>query len=372
MNNYKLRAYEAVCIVLTILLINLVLQVPSILISTTGSATLINILYISVLTLFFFFIIYGISSIFAGLDIIDISNYLGGKFLKILVGTLYILFIFLTSSVIIRLFAESLSLIYFSHININVIILIFIIASGIINYFDFRSICRLNIIIIPIMLFSIIFLYFSSLNNYTVERVFPLLGYGLKSTFLTGFSNIFSFGGIFLIFLISPLLSSKSEFKKVGIFSISLYGLFLILCVSALLFSFPQIKNTASPLSLYLLARQISLGIYIQSVDAIFLLIWIPFLLSYLSIKLYFALSIFKKISNIKYSSGMIYNFCSILFIITILSRNIIEINLFTNEFYKYLIIGFVFIFSFMILVLALIKKLFRKIIHKEDKLSNV
>ena len=372
MNAYKLRIYEAICLVLTILFINLVLQVPSSIISTTGSATILNIAYISIIVILLFLVIYAIFSKFPGLDIIDVGEYLGGKLLKFIIGILYITFILLTTAVIIRLFAESLSLIYFSHLNINLIILMFILVCGILNFYGLKAICRLNIIIIPFMLFSIIFLYFSSLNNFTFERIFPLLGYGLDRTFISGITNIFSFGGFFLIFLIYPLLTNKSEFKRVGIFSILIYGLFLIFCISALLFSFPQISDTASPLSLYLLARQISLGTYIQSVDAIFLLVWIPFLLSYLSIKLYFALSIFKKITNIKYSSGMIYSFCTILFVITIVSRNITEINFFSTDFYKYLIIGFVFIFSFAILILAFIKKLLKLIFNKEDNLSNV
>lgn len=372
MNSQRLKVYEAIGLIITLLTINLVLQVPSALITLTGSATLINIIYITFIAIIFFLIIYSIFSLFPGCDIVDISEYLGGRLLKFIVGIMILFFIFISTSIIIRLFAESLSLIYFSHLNINSIILVFIIICGIINFLGFKSICRINAIIIPFMLFSIVFLYFSSINNYTFQRIFPLIGYGLKETFVNGITNIFSFGGIFLIFLIFPYLSQKKEFKKVGIYSILIYGLFLLFCISSLLFSFPQISSTSSPLSLYLLARQISLGTYIQSIDAIFLLVWIPFLLSYLSIKLYFALSIFQKITNIKHPSGMIYSFCAILFITTILSRNIAEINFLANEFYKYLILGFVFIFNIVILILSFIKKIIKSIINREAKTSDV
>lgn len=361
MNAYKLRIYEAMCLILTILLINLFLQVPSYLISNTGSSTLINIIYISCIVILLFFLIYSIFSKFPGMDIVDISEFLGGKFLKVTFGLFYIIFIFLSTAVIIRLFSESLSLIYFSHININFIILSLIIICGIINSLGFKTICRLNVIIFPIMLFSIIFLFFSSINNYTFQRFFPLLGYGIKETFINGIENIFSFGGIFLLFFIFPFLNKKNEFKKVGIYSILIYSFLLLLCTSSLLFSFPQSEKTSSPLSLYLLARQISFGTYIQSIDAFFLLIWIPFLLSYLSIKINFSLSIFQKIANTKYSNGMLYAFCTILYIISIFSRKIFEINFFSNEIYKYLILLFVFLFSFIILILAYIKKILRK-----------
>ena len=372
MNSYKLRVLEAIFLVLTICLANVLLQVPSLLVSNTGSSTLLNISYITIIALLFFFIIYLFISKFPGLDIIDISEYLGGKFFKILVCIIYLSFLVISSSIMIRLFAESISLIYFSHLNIDIIVLVFVIASGILNYLGLKSICRLNMFTVPIMLFSMIFLFFSSINNYTYERVFPILGYGVQSTFVNGLSNIFSFGGIFLLFLIFPFLNKISEFKKVGVFSIIIYSVFLLLGVSALLFSFPQVSNTNSPLSLYLLARQISLGEYIQSIDAFFLLIWIPFFLSYLSIIMNFSLLIFKKMTNIKYPSGMVYCLCSILFITTLIINNMDKVIFFSNYFYEYITLGFVFVFNFIILLFAFIKKIIKLIFNKEEKISNV
>ena len=58
----------------------------------------------------------------------------------------------------------------------------------------------------------------------------------------------------------------------------------------------PKNINTI-PISLYVLARQITLGDYIQSIDAIFLLIWIPFMLAYLSTNIHFALTTFKQLT---------------------------------------------------------------------------
>lgn len=372
MNSYRLRTFEAIFIILTVFLINIFLQVPSLLITNTGSSTLLNIIYISIITLIYFFIVYFLFSKFPGLDIIDISEYLGGKFFKLIVGFLYIAFIIISTSIMIRIFAEGTVLIYFSHLNINTVILVFVLAAGILNFLGFKSINRLNMIILPITMFSIIFLYFSSLNNYTIQRIYPILGYGLSNTFIKGLTNIFAYGGFFILFFIFPFLNKANEFKKVGIFTLIIYTVFLLLAVSSLLFSFSQMSDTNSFLSLYLLARQISLGEYIQNIDAIFLLIWIPFLLSYLSIKLHFALSTFQKLTNIQETSGMVYSFCAIIFFISLLPQNIGEITFLGDSIYKYLIIGFVFIFSFIILLFAFIKKIFSIIFKKGENLTDV
>lgn len=366
MDSYKLRTIEGICIALTVLISNITLSVPNTLINITGSSTLLNLIYVAIITFILFFIIYKIFSLFPGFNIIDISEFLGGKVFKFIYGMLFILYILGLSAIMFRQFSESIALIYFSHIDIDFILLCFVIAAGVLGFFGIKAISRLNIFALPLMLLSIIFLYFASLENYTVQRVFPVLGYGLKETFVDGLANISAFSKIYILFFIFPLLNNRSDSKKVGFVSIFIYTIFLLLSVSALLFSFPQISDKTSPISLYLLARQISLGEYIQSIDAFFLLIWIPFLLCFLAINIHFSLNTFKQLTNIKYSSGMIYAFCAIIFAIGVLPKNMAEVNFLSNVFFKYVSIGFVFILPLIILFLACIKKFI--ITHRQKK----
>lgn len=366
MDSYKLRTIESIFVTLTILVSSITLSVPNTLINITSSSTLLNIIYLACIICIFFFIIYKLFSNFPGYNIIDISEFLGRKVFKFIYGFSFILYILALSALMFRHFSESIALIFFSHINIDFILLCFVISSGTLAFLGIKAISRLNIFTLPLMLLSIIFLYFASLENYTFQRIFPIFGYGIKETFIDGISNISSYSGFYILFFIFPLLNNISDYKKVGFTSISIYTIFLLLSVSALLFSFPQISNTTSPLSLYLLARQISLGEYIQSIDAFFLLIWIPFLLCFLSLNIHFSLTTFKQISNIKHSTSMIYAFCAIIFAIGVLPKNMAEVNFLSNIFFKYLSIGFVFILPFVILCLANIKKHFMKKQKKE------
>lgn len=366
MNSYRLRIIESICIALTILISSITLSVPNTLINITGSSTLLNVVYVAFLTFIFFFIMCKLFAHFPGCNIIDISEFLGGKVLKFIYGLLFILYILALSALMFRHFSESISLIFFSHINIDFILLCFIISAGILAFIGIKAISRINIFALPLMLLSIIFLYFASLENYTFQRIFPILGYGIKETFIDGLSNISSYSGFYILFFIFPLLNNVSDYKKVSFTSISIYTIFLLLAVSALLFSFPQISDTTSPISLYLLARQISLGEYIQSIDAFFLLIWIPFLLCFLSLNMHFSLNTFKQITNIKYSTAMIYSFCSIIFAIGVLPKNMAEVNFLSNIFFKHLSIVFIFLLPFIILFLATIKKIILKKTKKE------
>lgn len=131
----------------------------------------------------------------------------------------------------------------------------------------------------------------------------------------------------------------------------------MILGIIALLFLIPSITEINNTLSIYILARNVSLGDFIQSIDAIFILIWIMSIFSYLAIIMHFILSFFKKITNIKSDSSMVYCFSAFLFIIAMLPKNISDTTFFESTFYKYASIIFVFFVCSVILLFAYIKK---------------
>ena len=106
MNSYKIKWLEGIAIVMTILLSHVLLSIPTELVSTTGSSTLLNIIFVTIITLIFFWIIYKLFSLFPGFNIIDISGFLGGKVFKFIYGICYIAYILVLSSVMIRLYLD--------------------------------------------------------------------------------------------------------------------------------------------------------------------------------------------------------------------------------------------------------------------------
>jgi hypothetical protein len=296
-------------------------------------------------------------STFSGSNIIDVSEFLGGKIFKFIYSFLFISYILYFSAIMIKFISSNISLIYFSHLDINFIVLLFIIAICILNLLGFKAISRLNIFVLSSMILSIIFLYFSSLSNFTFERIFPILGNGITSTFIDGLKNLSTYSGIFSLLFLFPFISNKKDFKKTGIVTIILYTIALLLVVSALLLSIPQSSHLNTSLSLYFLARQVSLGQYFQNLDALFLLIWIPFILTSLSFSMNFALSIFGQVTHIKYSNELVYSFGTIIYVLCLLITNVSEVNYLNETIFNYISIGFVFISSFVILFLANIKK---------------
>lgn len=65
-------------------------------------------------------------------------------------------------------------------------------------------------------------------------------------------------------------MATGKNFKKIGLISITIFTIFLLLEVTALLFLIPSMSELNNTLSIYVLARKVSIGDFIQSMDAIF------------------------------------------------------------------------------------------------------
>lgn len=81
MDNTKIGFAEALCVLLIVILSHLIVLLPKIIIQSQGSASIINVIYITLLAVFFIFIFNLLYKNFKGMDILDISNFLFRKVL---------------------------------------------------------------------------------------------------------------------------------------------------------------------------------------------------------------------------------------------------------------------------------------------------
>lgn len=361
MNTYKINTTEAIMIVLTSIIIHTILSLPRNLLTQTKSATIINLIYVSVIAIAISYFIYRLLKNFPGLDIIDISELLGGKVLKNILGIIFILFFLVSSGMFLRNFCEILKVIYYPMTNITFIILIFILAVCIANNFNFNTTIKTNALILPLVLASIIFLFLANIKNFTPQRIFPIFGDGLFNTFGLGLINISSFSGIVFLYFIPPLLRDPKHMKNVSLISIGISAIYLILCVSALLFMFSFYIDTNEITPLYNAARYIEFGKFFQRLESVFLLFWILAFACYVSIILKFSMRIFQKLTNIETKKPLVNLFGLLLFGITLIPKDYSVSENYEMNIYKYLVLGFTFAFSMGILILANLNKKKRK-----------
>lgn len=353
MTKSKLGTLEAIMLILSIVVTHTILSLPREILVATKSATIINLIFVSIIAILFSYLVVKLIKNFAGSDIIDVSEYLGGKLFKHIVGILFILYFLISSSIMLRNFCESLKIIYYPMTNIIFIIALFILALCSANRLDFNASLKTNLLIIPFVLASIVFLFFANMNKFVPERIFPIFGDGLLNTFVLGLGNLSAFGGIAYLYFLPPYLKEPEKMKKIAILSTGLSAVYLILCVSTLLFMFSFFINTNEITPLYNATRYIELGSFFQRLESVFLLIWILAFACYLSIVSKFTMGIFKKLTNIETKKPLIDLFGLLIFAIALTPKNYAVSEIFETKIYPYLVLGIVFFLGFSILILA-------------------
>lgn len=357
MTSSKLNTIEAIMLVFTIVVAHTLLSLQRNILALTKSATLLNLIYVSIIAILITYFIYKLISKFPGLDILDISDFLGGKILKSIVGIIFIAFFTISSSILLRSFCESLKIIYFPLTNIIYIILLFIIALCFSNRLGFTATLKTNALILPIVFVSIVFLLFTNIKNFKPQGIFPILGDGIFNTFGVGLLNLYSFGGIAYLYFLPPLLKEPKNTKKIFLMSTVICAIYIFLCVSILLFMFSFFINTNEIVPLYNATRYIEFGDFFQRLESIFLLLWILAFACYLSICTKFNILIFRKITNIKAPEILVDIFAILTFAIAVLPENSAVSQLFEKNIYPYLVLGIIFAFSIAILVFAYFKQ---------------
>lgn len=357
MTKSKIGTMEAIMLVLTTIVTHTISSLPREILVLTKSATIINLIFVSILAILFSYLIVRLMKNFGGSDIIDISEYLGGKVFKSIIGIIFILYFLVSSSILLRNFCESLKIIYYPMTNIIFILALFILALCTANRLDFNASLKTNLLIVPLVLASIVFLFFANMSKFVPERAFPIFGDGLFNTFVLGLSNLAAFGGITFLYFLPPYLKEPQKMKKIALLSIGISAIYLILCVATLLFMFSFFINTNEITPLYNATRYIEFGSFFQRLESIFLLIWILAFACYLSITSKFAMSIFKKLTNIETKKPLIDIFGLLIFAITLVPQNYAISDKFETQIYPYLVLGITFGLGISILILANIMK---------------
>lgn len=366
MSNSKIGTVEAIMIILTIIVAHTILSLPKNLVTTMKSASLLNMIYVSIIVVIIGYLIFRLLKNFPGIDIVDISELIGGKIFKNIIGTIFIIYFLISSSMLLRNFSESMKIIYYPMTDIFFILAFFIIAVCIANRFDFNATSKSNLVVIPIVLVAIVFLFATNMKQFEPQRIFPVFGEGIFNTFVLGLSNISAFGGIVYIYFLPPLLKEPKNLKKITLISIGITAIYLLLSVATLLFIFSFFITTDEITPLYNATRYIELGNFFQRLESVFLLIWILAFACYLSIISKFSINIFKKLTNISASKPLIDIFGLLILGLSLIPENYAISQNFENNIYPHLVLAIVFFLGLNLLIIANLKR--RKEIKNEKR----
>ena len=356
-NLTKMTTLEAVCLILILTINRIILNMPQNIIKLCASASILNIIYISIITIIFALIIVKLYNKFPTYDILDISKYIGGNTFKNIIGIILSVYFILVASASIRNFSEILYVTYYDRAYISYILLFFVLTCGVCNFIGEQTIIRTNVVLTIVMLFSLFITFFSVTPSFVIQRIYPILGYGTYKTFYSGLTNILAFNGLIALYCLRPMVSEKNaDFKKITIISGVLICLLILFATVALLLSLAYNTEIDDISPVYTLISNNKLGNFIQHPESLFVFTWMLSLLSYLNIAVMFIIRFSKKISGLNNSNLFTIPLCIIIYIIALIPKNLSETHNIEIFLYRYMLFPLVFVIFPTILIIANIK----------------
>lgn len=361
MDNTKIGNKEAVALLVTITFNHIILNITKSIMSVTSSATLLNLLYIGIITIIFTCAICYFLKKFPTFDLIDISQYLGGNLLKWIIGIAYIGYFVFFGGILLNLFSTFLQIIYFPSTKIFYIIIIFLIATILSCSMKHNAVYRSTLIFFPFLIISTILLFLANISYYEMDKIYPIWGNSIFVTFISGLCNMFAFQALAYIYFMPPILKNSDHIKKISVTAIIISCIFLLLSTAVILLMFSGYTETNELMPLYSATKYIKFGSFFRKLDSIYLLIWITSFISYLSITLKFSSDILKKLVHSQNTVLFVILLSLCTLFVSLWPKTFAISTYYFNTVYKYAFFILVIGISFFILLFATIKKAIRR-----------
>ena len=362
MKNEKIKTTEAIAFLTVLSITNIILSTSQYLLNDCNSASLLNSIYITMISMIITMIFCILAKPFIKKNLLVISQFLGGKALKVIVGLSFSFFFIFRAAILLKKLCICLQTIYYPMTNIIFIVTIFCIATALILKLQNNSLLKSTLIVVPLLFLSIILIFIGNLQNFNFENIYPIFGNGLKATFLTGLNNLWVFNSLAYLWFIPSRLKNPDHFNKIAITSTLLTGVFLFIAIGNIVFLFSDTLDNSTLFPLYLSSRYIEFGSFFQRMEPLFLFFCTLGFICTLCVNAFIVIDIFKDVFNLSNEKPIIYPYLLTLGGIAVSIKKISTIEYLENNIAKisFFILGI--LVPFIILLLANIKnKLLRR-----------
>lgn len=357
MKKANLENIEAIAFVVILSVNCMILSTSQVLVNTCASSSLLNVVFITLIAFILTSIFCLLSKPFLGQDLLDVSEFLGGRVLKIIIGLIFIAFFLFRAAIFLKKISNCLQIVYYPMTHIIFIVSLFCIAAGIVVNLKNNSLFKSAIFIFPILFVTIILVFIGNSKNFNFENIYPILGNGVSTTFLTGLSNIFAFCGFIYLFFLPSKLRHPEKITKISLISLSLSALFLLFSCANIMFLFGDHFSNTELFPLYVSVRSIEFGTFFQRLDSVFLFLCVLGFICALSFNAYIVTDILRDITYTSDRKPFIFAYLlTVLALSLTLKLNSTLVSL-EDNISKILFITLAIIIPFILLTFANIKK---------------
>jgi spore germination protein KB len=270
-----------------------------------------------------FTIVYFLLKRFPGMDIIEIFNISLGKVLGFIFSFILAVFFLTGTGIVLREFTDILKAFTFHTTPIGVLNISAVIVVSLAAYLGLETIARFSNLAAKASLFTFILLLVLCAKNYQISHIFPLWGYGIDQTVITGLKRTSAYSEIIILAVIAGSLQGASHIKKAGYISLLLSGTLISVGLFCYTLALEYTTDQELVTPFFVLVRIINYGAFVQRMDPLLMFVWIVTTLISLSIFFYCSVSVFCKMYKINDTRPVIPPMAVLVLTIAILPRDI-------------------------------------------------
>ncbi|MBP0725154.1 endospore germination permease [Bacillus sp. RG28] len=276
------------------------------------------------------YIVVTLSKRHSKLTLIQICTTLFGKWIGGFISLVYLWFFLHISLITIRAFAEILNTALMPETPIQIFIIYVVLAVVFSVYRGLEAIARTNLLILPGSMISLLLILILLAKDFHLELLKPILENGWKPIMMGTILPIAFFGEGILISMLYPYVEDKQKVMKYSMGAILIGTFFLTILSMAVISIFGPIESANLTLAVYSLVRMISIGHFLERIEAIMVAVWIGLLFIKICIFLYAGVRGTGQLLNLKLNKFLIIPFSCIALILSYTSfKNLSEIKLY-------------------------------------------
>lgn len=216
----------------------------------------------------------------------DITEVFGGKISKTVVILLFVAFFVFNQALFLRTVSESLKITVLPESPVTFISSVFIGAALLCAHTGLKAIVRAHSFTVPFTVGLLAILALSSLRNFDISNIFPVLGNGSRS-----FSSVWLFVSYFsdfvTLFFLAPFASKKTSFKKIAKSSFIVSSLIMITVTVLYTLTVPYTVSDSYFIPIYKIAQYINYESFMSRLESVFTVGWIIGFIMYSALNIY-------------------------------------------------------------------------------------
>jgi len=304
-NKITFGSWEGITVLVNLIFVQILLSYSRIMAIYSGSAGWMIPVLSTVIVLIYFSVVASLYKNIGSLDLLDISEKAGGKVLKIVVGILSAIFLFIQLATALGDFSKTLKITSLDKSPLLFVELIFIVGIICSAFFGIEAVVRINAFLLPVVIIGFLLITIGVIPQFDVNNLFPILGRGYISVIKGSLYELSAYSSLIILFFMVPFIKKK-YLKRVGFRSIIVSGLLLIWSTLSFLLLYPYQIAVENKIPVFQMAKYIEVGNMFQRIESIFVLISSISALLYLGVFFAFLIHIINKTLSIKKSKLLV------------------------------------------------------------------